>query len=73
MVNLSVLLKDVQVLERINSEDVSIGQIEFDSRRVKPSCLFVAEKGEVSDGHNYIEAAISNGAVAVVVEDMPEQ
>ncbi len=73
MVSLSFLLKDVEVLQRINDKDVSIGQIEFDSRRVKPATLFVAEKGEVSDGHNYIDAAIEKGAVAVIVENMPEQ
>ena len=38
----------------------------FDSRQVKPGMLFVALKGEKSDGHDYIPQALENGAAGVV-------
>ncbi|MFZ6009137.1 MAG: UDP-N-acetylmuramoyl-L-alanyl-D-glutamate--2,6-diaminopimelate ligase, partial [Bacteroidota bacterium] len=44
----------------------------FDSRKVKPGALFVAVKGTLSDGHEYIQKAIELGAVAVVCEKLPE-
>ncbi|MDQ2838159.1 MAG: UDP-N-acetylmuramoyl-tripeptide--D-alanyl-D-alanine ligase [Actinomycetota bacterium] len=42
------------------------GKVEFDSRKVEPGDLFLAIKGERVDGHDYAEAAISAGAVAVL-------
>jgi len=42
-------------------------KIEIDSRKVKPGCLFFALKGKNFDGHDFIEDAINNGAVAVVI------
>lgn len=41
----------------------------FDARQVKPGSVFVAIRGNENDGHNYIEQAISNGAIALVVEN----
>ena len=43
--------------------------IAFDSRRVKENYVFVAEKGEVTDGHLYIDKAISNGAKVIVYDN----
>ena len=42
--------------------------VQIDSRRVKPGDLFVAIKGEKSDGHNFIDMAASLGAAAALVE-----
>ena len=38
----------------------------FDSRLVKPGMLFVALKGEKSDGHDYIPQALEKGAAGIV-------
>ena len=38
----------------------------FDSRQVKPGMLFVALKGEKSDGHDYIPQALEKGAAGVI-------
>ncbi|HEU4425362.1 MAG TPA: UDP-N-acetylmuramoyl-tripeptide--D-alanyl-D-alanine ligase [Pilimelia sp.] len=42
------------------------GGVEFDSRQVGPGGLFVAFAGEKVDGHDFAQAALSAGAVAVM-------
>ena len=48
--------------------DREITGLTDDSRRVSPGGLFVAVKGTQSDGHRYLNQALSAGAGAVVVE-----
>jgi len=48
-------------------------QIADDSRRVRPGACFVAVPGHSTDGHDYIDAAIAQGATAVVAERLPER
>ncbi len=43
--------------------------IKSDSRKIKPGDIFVALRGISSDGHDYVEQAIKNGASKVVVEE----
>src|SRR5688572_6576647 len=43
-----------------------------DSRMLQPGCLFVALKGEKFDGHDFLPEAASKGAVAAVVQDVPD-
>ncbi|MCR4671937.1 MAG: UDP-N-acetylmuramoyl-tripeptide--D-alanyl-D-alanine ligase [Lachnospiraceae bacterium] len=43
-----------------------------DSRQVLPGYVFIAAKGENSDGHNYIASAFEKGALAVVAQHIPE-
>ena len=69
-------LKDI--LYRVSIEavhgatDVTISKIEFDSRKVESNTAFVAIKGTLSDGHDYIEKAIALGATVIVCEQFPE-
>ena len=51
---------------------VEIGSISIDSREVGKNTLFVAVRGEVTDGHKYIGSAVKNGAVCVMCEYIPE-
>ena len=51
------------------TQDISINNIQYDSRKVVKDDLFVAIKGTLADGHAYLERAIEHGAIAVVVED----
>lgn len=70
------LLKDI--LYKVGIEavqgatDIAISKIEFDSRKIELNDVFVAIKGTLSDGHNFIEKALSLGAIAVVCEEFPE-
>jgi UDP-N-acetylmuramoyl-L-alanyl-D-glutamate--2,6-diaminopimelate ligase len=45
-----------------------ITALEYDSRKVQPGALYFALPGQHTDGHNYINDAITKGAVAVVHE-----
>ncbi len=55
------------------SGDPAVSGVEYDSRRVKPGCLFVAMRGESSDGNAFIDQAIQAGAVAVVTDSAAEK
>ncbi|MEY2395408.1 MAG: UDP-N-acetylmuramoyl-L-alanyl-D-glutamate--2,6-diaminopimelate ligase [Acidobacteriaceae bacterium] len=56
-----------------NSGDPAVSSVEYDSRRVKPGCVFVAMRGEASDGNRFIDQAIQAGAVAVVTDSALEK
>lgn len=58
--------------KNISTGNPHIGSLEYDSRKVTPGACFFAIRGVASDGHNYIDAAIANGAVAVVCQQLPE-
>jgi UDP-N-acetylmuramoyl-L-alanyl-D-glutamate--2,6-diaminopimelate ligase len=47
---------------------VEVNGVEYDSRRVGRGDVFVAMRGEATDGNRYIEAAIAQGAAAVVTD-----
>jgi UDP-N-acetylmuramoyl-L-alanyl-D-glutamate--2,6-diaminopimelate ligase len=56
------------VCEASKLEGVEVAGVAYDSRQVKPGWLFVAMRGLWVDGHQYIGAAITQGAVAIVAE-----
>jgi UDP-N-acetylmuramoyl-L-alanyl-D-glutamate--2,6-diaminopimelate ligase len=65
------LLDGAEVLAQSGNPEVSA--VEYDSRRVKPGCAFVAMRGETSDGNQFIDTAIKAGAVAVVTDSSSEK
>jgi UDP-N-acetylmuramoyl-L-alanyl-D-glutamate--2,6-diaminopimelate ligase len=65
---LNHLLNNVPVVDTQGDLAVEIGQIRFDSRAVQPGDVFVAVRGAAVDGHQFIDKAIENGAVAIVYE-----
>ncbi|HRH63104.1 MAG TPA: Mur ligase domain-containing protein, partial [Bacteroidia bacterium] len=71
------LLRDIlyktRIEEVIGSTNVAIESICFDSRKVERFSFFVAIRGEVSDGHAFIQKAIQTGAIAILCEDIPDQ
>lgn len=72
MAILKDILYKVPITSTSGSTDVDISSICFDSRKVKQGSLFIAIKGTQSDGHGFIDKAISLGAVAIVAEKLPE-
>ncbi|MVO08671.1 UDP-N-acetylmuramoyl-L-alanyl-D-glutamate--2,6-diaminopimelate ligase [Flavobacterium sp. TP390] len=52
--------------------DVVIQKIEFDSRKIELNDVFVAIRGAVSDGHDFIEKALNLGASVVICEEFPK-
>ncbi len=70
------ILKDILFrvsVEAVNgTTDVNINNIAFDSRKVIENTLFVAQKGLLFDGHNFIDKAIESGGVAIVCEVLPK-
>ena len=65
------VLDGAEVLSQ--SGDPAVSCVEYDSRRVKPGCVFVAMRGESSDGNRFIDQAIQAGAVAVVTDSAAEK
>jgi len=78
MINLSDLLVGFPILEVHGEINLIVNTISFDSRNIiekgidNENGLFIAIKGTGSDGHNYINQAISNGAKVVVCENLPK-
>ncbi len=52
--------------------DVEISGIAYDSRQIMPGYAFVCIKGFETDGHNYVDKAIENGASLIVAQDRIE-
>jgi UDP-N-acetylmuramoyl-L-alanyl-D-glutamate--2,6-diaminopimelate ligase len=65
---LEALLNNVARISVDGPLDREITSIAYDSRRVKPGCVFVAMKGEKVDGSIFVDNAIAAGAEAVVTE-----
>src|SRR6184192_1901189 len=65
---LKTLLVATPVREIIGPTDRAVESIAYDSRRVQRNGLFVALRGEKSDGHDFIGAAIEKGATVIVAE-----
>ena len=65
------ILYKVAIRSVLGSTGVEVNDIQIDSRKVKAGNLFIAMKGAGTDGHQFIEKAIQNGAVAIVCEVMP--
>lgn len=72
MKQLSDILKGINTNKVHGTLDLAIHAIVFDSRKLVPGCLFVAIKGTVTDGHQFVEEAIAQGASAVLLERFPD-
>jgi len=66
-----------QLLEVISAQPINLSAaaltqvsstIQTDSRMVKPGEVFLALRGEKFDGHDFVPAAIAQGALAAIVD-----
>jgi UDP-N-acetylmuramoyl-L-alanyl-D-glutamate--2,6-diaminopimelate ligase len=71
-----ILVRDILykvTLEKVvGNTAVAIRELHFDSRKVGLDDLFVAIRGTLSDGHDYIKKACEKGAIAIVCEEIPK-
>lgn len=73
MAVLQQILYKVNILSVTGSTVTEVNDLEIDSRKVRPGACFIAVKGTMSDGHDFIDTAIANGAVAVICEVLPKK
>lgn len=71
MKQLKDILYKVHIEAVHGATDVVVSKVEFDSRKIELNDVFVAIRGTLSDGHDYIEKALSLGAIAVICEEFP--
>ena len=71
-----IILKDILYKVAIEvvkgSTEMAVNKIEFDSRKIQENDVFVAIRGTVSNGHDFIEKAINLGATVIVCDTLPE-
>ena len=68
---LNDIIKGVQH-QAVHPQEWEVKGITFASNKVEEGYIFVAQKGVHTDGHLYIEDAISRGACVVVCQQLPE-
>lgn len=69
---LSEILQNISTIRYTKNSDIEISDICYDSRKIKPGCMFVCLKGSNYDGHNYINEAFMKGASVIVAQDRIE-
>jgi UDP-N-acetylmuramoyl-L-alanyl-D-glutamate--2,6-diaminopimelate ligase len=69
------ILKDILykvAIESVSgSTEIAVNKLEFDSRKIEKNDVFIAIRGSLSNGHDFIEKAIDLGAVAVICDTLP--
>ncbi len=66
--NLGDVIDTIYVKSLSGSLDTEVSGVYYDSRKVRPGGLFCALRGGGCDGHEYIDSALENGAVAILSE-----
>jgi UDP-N-acetylmuramoyl-L-alanyl-D-glutamate--2,6-diaminopimelate ligase len=72
VINLKEILWKVAIEAVNGSTDLAIEKMEFDSRKISENDVFIAIRGTISDGHDFIETAIHKGAIAIICDTFPE-
>lgn len=66
---LKEILLGLEGLKAKGNLDIEIKGIKMNSKEIKEGDLFIAIKGFSVDGHKYLENAIENGAIAIIIEE----
>lgn len=72
MIVLKDILYKVSIEAVKGSTEIAVNKIEFDSRKIQENDVFVAIRGTLSNGHDFIEKAINLGAVVVICDTLPD-
>jgi UDP-N-acetylmuramoyl-L-alanyl-D-glutamate--2,6-diaminopimelate ligase len=67
------LISVIKSSKILNNSNPDVKSLTFDSRTVQPESMFFALRGENTDGHIYIDNAVSKGSVAIVCEILPDK
>jgi UDP-N-acetylmuramoyl-L-alanyl-D-glutamate--2,6-diaminopimelate ligase len=65
---LAKLLRGIDTRDAAAHGDLEISELAYDSRQVNPGTLFVAIRGEKTDGNKFVSDAVNRGAVAIISE-----
>jgi len=71
MTSLKDILYKVSIKSVKGKPVTDVTNLQIDSRKVVPGSCFIAIKGSTTDGNNYIDKAIANGASVIVCEHLP--
>ena len=66
------ILYKVAIESVTGSTEIAVNKIDFDSRKIEDNDVFIAIRGSLSDGHDYIEKAIQLGAIAIICDTLPD-
>ncbi len=66
---LSELLEGVEITESHGNLDARVSSMSLNSKEIEPHAIFVALKGNVLDGHSFIDEVIERGATTIVHEE----
>jgi UDP-N-acetylmuramoyl-L-alanyl-D-glutamate--2,6-diaminopimelate ligase len=61
----------VRIRQVQGNTNISVNDLQTDSRKVQNGSVFIAVRGTNADGHQFIEKAVQQGAVAIVAEELP--
>lgn len=70
--NLEKLIANISIIQHQGTLDKEVSTLVFDSRKAVEAAAYVAVKGVVADGHDFINAAIDNGAKSIICEVLPK-
>jgi len=73
LIALKDILYKVTINKVVGSTGIYVRNVEFNSKKTAMNDVFVAIKGTVVDGHDYIDMAVKQGALAVVCQKIPEK
>jgi UDP-N-acetylmuramoyl-L-alanyl-D-glutamate--2,6-diaminopimelate ligase len=62
------LISEVSFLAQAGTPDVEVSGVEYDSRRVVAGSVFVAMRGETTDGNRYTATALKQGAAGIITD-----
>lgn len=71
MASLQEILYNVNLESVVGNTAVQILNLQIDSRKVTSGSCFIAVRGTITDGHEYIQTAIDKGATVIVCEKIP--